>query len=60
MSDVFVRLIDCCIDGEVAFPTLKDVASRVKAASAANVCDVEMSAMPGRAGRVAVQSVRSQ
>jgi len=60
MSEVFVHLIDYCLDGEVAFPTLRDVASRVRATSAANVCDIEMSALSGRSGKVAVQRVKPQ
>jgi peptidoglycan/xylan/chitin deacetylase (PgdA/CDA1 family) len=55
MSDVFVRFLDCCVEGEVAFATLRDVAERVKAASSAAVCDIVMSEIPGRAGKVAVQ-----
>jgi len=66
MSDVFVRLIDCCIDGEVVFPTLRDVTSRVRTATLnaampsatatqPAICGVEMSAISGRAGKVAVQ-----
>jgi peptidoglycan/xylan/chitin deacetylase (PgdA/CDA1 family) len=53
MSGAFIRFLDCCIEGEVAFATLSDVAKRVKAASDARVCDIEMSAFPGRAGKLA-------
>ena len=59
MSEVFARLIDCCVDGEMAFPTLGDVALRFgtdpTGAASVEICDVEMSALPGRAGKVAVQ-----
>ena len=62
MSDVFARLIDCCIDGEMTFPTLRDVASRTLAALEAvaqpAICDVEMSEFPGRPDKVAVQSCK--
>jgi peptidoglycan/xylan/chitin deacetylase (PgdA/CDA1 family) len=55
MSGAFERLIDCCIDGEMTFPTLMDVASRLKDAPPEDVCGVEMSEIPGRAGKLAVQ-----
>ncbi|MCL2009941.1 MAG: polysaccharide deacetylase family protein [Synergistaceae bacterium] len=60
MSGIFTRLLDCCVDGEMAFPTLGDVASRVSAASPkadlrADICGIEMSELPGRTGKVAVQ-----
>ncbi|MDR1377525.1 MAG: 4-deoxy-4-formamido-L-arabinose-phosphoundecaprenol deformylase [Synergistaceae bacterium] len=51
-NDVFARFLDCCIAGEIEFPTLRDVASRSKNSSSA---DVEMSEIFGRAGKVAVQ-----
>ncbi|MDR1649506.1 MAG: polysaccharide deacetylase family protein [Synergistaceae bacterium] len=56
MSGVFTRFLDCCIEGEVAFATLRDVARRVKAASSAGICDIGMAEIPGRAGKVAVQT----
>jgi peptidoglycan/xylan/chitin deacetylase (PgdA/CDA1 family) len=55
MSGVFVRFIDCCVEGEVAFATLRDVAKRVKAGTGAKICDIVMSEIPGRSGKVAVQ-----
>ena len=56
MSAIFAGLVDCCIDGEMAFPTLKDIASRFgDAERAALKCSVEMCEVPGRAGKVAVQ-----
>jgi peptidoglycan/xylan/chitin deacetylase (PgdA/CDA1 family) len=57
MSQVFVRFIDCCIDGEVAFPTLREVALRAKQ-TPPPTCDVEMAEIPGRAGPVAVQKTK--
>ncbi|MDR2137574.1 MAG: 4-deoxy-4-formamido-L-arabinose-phosphoundecaprenol deformylase [Synergistaceae bacterium] len=51
-SDLFARFLDCCIEGEAEFPTLRDVASDFKNAGPA---DVELSEIPGRAGKVAVQ-----
>jgi peptidoglycan/xylan/chitin deacetylase (PgdA/CDA1 family) len=53
-SGVFARLLDCCVEGETEFLTLKDVASRFKNSAPA---DVEMSEIPGRSGKVAVQKV---
>jgi peptidoglycan/xylan/chitin deacetylase (PgdA/CDA1 family) len=58
MSGPFIRFLDCCVEGEVAFATLLDVAKRVKAAPSAEVCDVETSNLPGRSGKVAVQGPR--
>jgi len=58
MSGIFEGLVDCCVDGEMAFPTLKDIASRFGSAEsecAALKCGVEMCEIPGRAGKVAVQ-----
>ena len=55
MSNVFAHFIDCCIDGEMAFPTLKDVSLRFGTAVEPGICDVEMSDIPGRAGKVAIQ-----
>ena len=56
MSDALVRLIDCCVDSETAFTTLKEVSSRFGAEPAcASICGVEMSELPGRAGKVAFQ-----
>jgi peptidoglycan/xylan/chitin deacetylase (PgdA/CDA1 family) len=55
MNACFVRFLDCCVEGEVAFATLLDAAKRVKATPGAGVCDVEMSEIPGRAGKVALQ-----
>ena len=55
MSGVFASLIDCCVDGEMTFPTLRDVATRLKAVSGMGICGVEMSDIPGRAGKVATQ-----
>jgi peptidoglycan/xylan/chitin deacetylase (PgdA/CDA1 family) len=52
-SDVFAHFLDCCIEGETEFPTLRDVALRFKNAGPA---DVELSEIPGRAGKVAVQA----
>ena len=58
MSGIFEGLVDCCVDGEMAFPTLRDVASRFGNAAperAALECGVKMSEVPGRIGKVAVQ-----
>ena len=60
MSDVFARLIDCCIDGEMTFPTLRDVASRFRAAARPAICGVEISEIPGRPGKVAIQSCNAR
>jgi peptidoglycan/xylan/chitin deacetylase (PgdA/CDA1 family) len=58
MNAPFAAFLDCCVEGEVAFATLLDVAKRVKATADAKVkvCDIEMSEIPGRAGKVAVQT----
>ncbi|MDR1622469.1 MAG: 4-deoxy-4-formamido-L-arabinose-phosphoundecaprenol deformylase [Synergistaceae bacterium] len=60
MSDVLKRFLDCCIEGEVVFPTLGDVASRLKnsTGTGVDIADVEMSEIPGRAGKVAVQRTK--
>ena len=59
MSGPFIRFLDCCIEGEVEFATLSDVAKRVKAASSAQVCGIEMSSFPGRAGKLSTQGPRA-
>jgi peptidoglycan/xylan/chitin deacetylase (PgdA/CDA1 family) len=51
-NGTFARFLDCCIAGETEFLTLRDAASRFKNSGPA---DVEMWAIPGRAGKVAVQ-----
>ncbi|MDR2175974.1 MAG: polysaccharide deacetylase family protein [Synergistaceae bacterium] len=56
MSGSFIRFLDCCIEGEVAFATLRDVARRVKTESSAQVCDIEMSDFPGRASKLATRA----
>jgi peptidoglycan/xylan/chitin deacetylase (PgdA/CDA1 family) len=60
MSGVFARFVDCCIDAEMEFPTLCDVSARLRAkpagAAPAEICGVEVSDIPGRAGKVALQS----
>ena len=55
MSGVFARLLDCCVEGEMAFPTLRDVASRAGAELKPDACGVEMAEIPGRSGKVAMQ-----
>jgi peptidoglycan/xylan/chitin deacetylase (PgdA/CDA1 family) len=54
-SDVFVRFLECCVEGEVAFSTLRNVASRLKNSGNAKIADVAMAEIPGRSGKVAVQ-----
>ncbi|MDR2180188.1 MAG: 4-deoxy-4-formamido-L-arabinose-phosphoundecaprenol deformylase [Synergistaceae bacterium] len=53
MRDVLKRFLDCCLEGEVVFPTLKDVASWFKHSPGADIADVEMCELSGRAGKVA-------
>jgi hypothetical protein len=38
---VFERLLDCCAEGEIAFPTLRDIAARV--GTDAKISDLEPS-----------------
>jgi peptidoglycan/xylan/chitin deacetylase (PgdA/CDA1 family) len=57
MSGPFIRFLDCCVEGEVAFATLTDVAKRAKTEPGAKPCDVEMSGFPGRADKIAVQKI---
>lgn len=55
MSAIFVRFLDCCIEGEVGFWTLRDIASRVRSSAGAPVEDIVMAEISGRAGTVATQ-----
>lgn len=59
MSNVFAHLLDCCLAGEMVFPTLRDIASRFRAAELSNVCDIKMTDIPGRAGKVATQVLQT-
>ncbi|MDR2529864.1 MAG: 4-deoxy-4-formamido-L-arabinose-phosphoundecaprenol deformylase [Synergistaceae bacterium] len=56
MADAFTRLLDCCVDGEMDFPTLSEVAARFRKSAAA--ADVEMAELSGRSGMVATQARR--
>jgi hypothetical protein len=58
MSDVLKRFLDCCLEGEVVFPTLKEAASRFRNSAGVDISDVEMWEIPGRAGKVAVQRTK--
>lgn len=58
MADVLKRFLDCCLEGEVLFPTLKDVALRFRNSPGAEIADVEILEIPGRAGKVAVQRTK--
>ena len=55
MGDMLKGFLDCCIEGEVAFPTLKEVAARFKGTTEAGISDVEMEIIPGRIEKVALQ-----
>ncbi len=55
MSPIFIRFLDCCIEGEVGFSTLRDVAARVRSSAGAPVDDVVMQEISGRSGTVAFQ-----
>lgn len=56
MSAIFERFLDCCVEGEVIFRTLKDVALQYRSTSQIPIDDVEMGSIAGRAGQVALQS----
>ncbi|MDR1978042.1 MAG: 4-deoxy-4-formamido-L-arabinose-phosphoundecaprenol deformylase [Synergistaceae bacterium] len=58
MSDVFTRFLDCCLEGEVVFPTLRDVAARFRNSAGTDIADVEMAKIQGRSGKVAVQKTQ--
>ena len=58
MSDILKRFLDCCLEGEIAFPTLRDVASRFRTSPGGDIADVEMSEFPGRTGKVVVQRTK--
>ena len=55
MSCVFERFVDCCLEGEVAFMTLKEVALRNRTLPTTGIDDIQMAEIPGRAGKLAVQ-----
>ena len=63
MSGVFEALLDACLEGEMAFVTLREVLVEAEAAATADggaaslpVSEVVMREIPGRAGTVAVQN----
>jgi peptidoglycan/xylan/chitin deacetylase (PgdA/CDA1 family) len=58
MSDVLRRFLDCCLEGEVVFPTLREIASRSRNSAGVDIANVEMSEIPGRAGKVAIQETK--
>ena len=58
MSGFFARLVDCCLEGEIVFPTLRDIAARLRSIPDVEISDVAMEEIPGRAGKVAVQKSR--
>ena len=55
MRGFFVRFLDCCVEGEIKFATLRDVASRYCEQKLPPVCDIVPSEYPGYSGRIAVQ-----
>ena len=60
MSGVFEALLDACLEGEMAFMTLREVLAGAAAtvddgAAPLPVSEVVMREIPGRAGTVAVQ-----
>ena len=60
MSGVFEALLDACLEGEMAFMTLREVLAGAAAtvdggAAPLPVSEVVMREIPGRAGTLAVQ-----
>ena len=62
MSGVFEALLDACLEGEMAFVTLREVFAGAGAAATVDggaaplpVSEVVMREIPGRAGTLAVQ-----
>ncbi|MDR1873411.1 MAG: polysaccharide deacetylase family protein [Synergistaceae bacterium] len=58
LRDSFRCFLDCCIEGEVGFVTLQDVALRQRGRT--GVCDVDMKPITGRAGEVATQMTQGE
>jgi peptidoglycan/xylan/chitin deacetylase (PgdA/CDA1 family) len=56
MSDVFARFLDCSASEGAGFPTLTEVAARLARSPDLKTAGVEMGEIPGRAGKVAIQS----
>ncbi|MDR3231723.1 MAG: polysaccharide deacetylase family protein [Synergistaceae bacterium] len=55
LNGFFRRFLDCCVEGEIRFVTLRDAALRRGGEPALRVCDVETRLVPGRPAGVAVQ-----
>jgi hypothetical protein len=52
----FRRFLDCCIEGEIGFVTLREAALRGgRQKGSSGICDVEMEPLPGHSFGVAVQ-----
>ncbi|MDR1732366.1 MAG: polysaccharide deacetylase family protein [Synergistaceae bacterium] len=57
---LFRKFFDCCIEGEIPFVTLRDVALRHRGRTDLGICDVGLESVPGFAGQVGLQQVGLQ